>query len=377
MDPETLGLNLRDAINTLVMYMIDRKKSGIILEKIYDISRKEQFNVAQTIIKLLSSFDRLEDLIKICVDNAILSTKNDIGLIFRSNSIYVDILSELCKMTCGSLIHAVVKDELWYLVSKKKSERQIRKHSQNILDKILGAKDRFSVSFTRLCSVIGEKLLTKHSEMQLLGISNLIFLRFISPILLDASISLPVAKYPKNMMIMIKNIQLLASSACFYDDSSYKKNSKFISKNLSRMRNFLEVLITGTTNDVPLRQLGYFIFDATLWMEIIVKIGLDTFEQNDWLDLYNTFYRVSDVKNVSYETYIRIIEYYEFSKSKDFIRSLNKVDSFEDYLSSSPETRKRMLTRGRSEPIPTIPILPIGKNEHSHILTVSCSSDRS
>ena len=368
MDPTILSSDLREAVKTLVSHIVHHRNSRIVLEKIHEIGRKQRLNVARIIIQLVSSFDKLEDLIRVCVDNA-LDISIDPGMVFRGESVHVKILSELCKTMCGALIQAVVKDEIWHLISRKRSERQIRRHSQNIFDNIVNELGHFPVAFTRLCWLVDTRVFTRHPDMSRLGISNLVFLRFICPTLIEVSSSLPVTKYPKNMTEMVKNIQTLANEATRME---VKDTSKFTLRNLEKMRHLLDRLGTGTINDVPVRHIGYFIFDTSVWIQIVLEIGPGVFKLDDWIFVYNTFYKMMELEKSYPNTYNRTIDYYQFMKSKDIIRSRDRDETVEEFLSYSPETRKRILTRGVSEPIHAVPTLLMVSRSG----TPGCSSDR-
>jgi len=366
MTSQELGTDLHNAVKILIGNLIDPLNSKILLDKLFEVSRKQKFNLAQAVIQLASTLDKIEELIRVCIDN-LLDGLIDPGLIFRGENINTKILVELCKITCGTFIQALIKDEMFKLVSKKKSDSKIRGHAQIILHKILTELNYFPEGFTRLCSVVDRRIYARHPSVNLVGMSNLVFLRFIFPILIEMNGSV-VAKYPQNITAMVKMLKNVVTESTRVE---IKDKSKFVATNVDATKFFLTRLGAGRISDIPLRQIGYFIIDIDIWMQLILDVGLDIFNLDEWIFVYNTFFRLMQLEKIDSNGYIRVLEYFRFTNSKEVIRSRSHIETFEDYLSSSPETRKRILIRGLSEPIPTLSTIDLVRS-----VTPGCSSDR-
>lgn len=172
------------------------------------------------------------------------------------------------------------------------------------------------------------------------------------------------------MTLAIKLMQNLVTEATREES---RDTSKFIQANLDNMKNFLARLGTGRIHDVPVRQVGYFALDINTWIQLILDVGLDVFDLDEWIFVYNVFFRLTQTAKVDHGSYIRALDYFQFANSKEMIRSRSQIETFEDYLNSSPETRKRILTRGLSEPLPILFSLDELRQSSS---TPTCSSSR-
>lgn len=190
-----LGVQLRSAVKILVDSLINPLSSRVLLDRLYEVNRKRRVNLPTIVIHLVSNLDKIEDLIRVCVDNVLEGVTSDPGLIFRGENINTKILAELCKMVCGTFVQALIKNEIIKLISKKKSEAKIRGHTQQLLNKIFNEMDYFPEAFTRLCAVVDKKIFSRYPDISAIGMANLVFLRFIFPVMIETSTSV-IAKYP-------------------------------------------------------------------------------------------------------------------------------------------------------------------------------------
>ena len=313
-----------------------------------------QPEAARAIIELASSHNQVEELILVCVQNSILATL-DINLIFRSENLYTKILSELCKETCSTFIRDLLMNLVGELVTKKTSEKKILKITRVILERIYNEFNYFPTNFHRLCVLVVRqmRLISPNSDTRL-AMVNLIFLRFLCPLILD----LAHGEHVSNVITATKTIQNLASSALFTNKK--RITDKFILKNLPKMKQFLEVL--GKENIVYL-PLSLNVPGTDLKPLIRFVSG----SAPSLPELQPFFGKIAALADENPIMYNQVIDFYNFS-----LRTRLQTVSADDFLGCSPETRKRLLVRGFSEPIPHLRNLERFRTN----LHVGCSSDR-
>jgi hypothetical protein len=281
----------------------------------------------------------------------IVGTTPDPALIFRGETLLTKILAEFCKYTSHLLIETLFQSDVVKIITRKYKESYFEDFAESILTKLIAEADHLPPAFMTVCCLINIRIAPMWRR---LAISNLIFLRCISPLLLDLSLRHIEAKHPRNLSYVIKLIQNLANRAAL--PSSHSQYSKFMDRNLDRMGKFLDRF-----NQIPpsdsIRRVPIPLASVTWWIEWIEATGTHTSHQgSDWKPVIEFAARLKAIKSVSPHLYHKIVEYAQGahrSEALPFPPGLDLRPPADHILSASPETQKRLLLRGTSNPILT------------------------
>jgi len=154
------------------------------------------------------------------------------------------------------------------------------------------------------------------------------------------------AKYEHNLRDVLKIIQNLANKATKSTIDS--DDSSFVQRNISRLHYFFDHI--GIKSDTYFSSVPCSNDTITKWMNIVKLVGTEI-NSTEWNNIRSIVQSCDNMKTISPDFYNKVIEYYWIERSHNRIIPIPRSYSIDKFLSSSPDTQTKILTRGSSSPV--------------------------